>query len=150
MSFFRAMDIAASGMSVERFQMDLISGNIANAGTTKTKDGDPYRRQFAVRSTIEQPEFSLAGLTGDDEAYASGVELAGVVKDNSEFKYVWDPDHPNAQKKGQWKGYVAMPNINIVEEMSNLMLASRAYEANSSIIEASKNMAMKALDMGRG
>lgn len=149
MSFFKAMDIAATGMSTERFEMDLIAGNIANVGTSMTSEGIPYQRRYAVRTPIDEPEFNLAGLLDDEVASGGGVEVAGVGKDKSDFKYVWDPDHPHAIKEGKWKGYVAMPNINIVQEMTNLILASRAYEANATIIEASKSMAMKALDIGR-
>lgn len=152
MNIFRSMDIAATGMSAERFRMDIVANNIANVNTTRTLSGQPYRRQVAVVTSAEAPEFVLpCGLGEDEEVQApgSGVKVAGVAEAPGDFKYVYDPDNPDAIKEGKWKGYVPMPNVNIIQEMTNLITASRAYEANASIVEASKAMAMKALEIGR-
>lgn len=148
MSFFKAMDIAATGMAGQRFQMDLIAGNIANVETTETEDGGPYKRRYAVFTPADQPEFNLAGLLGDEADAGAGVQAS--VGKSEDYRHVWNPDHPQAIKEGKWKGYVKMPNINIVTEMTNLMLASRAYEANASVVEANKKIAMDALNIGRG
>ena len=121
MKFFNTFDIAASGMRAEQFRMDLISENIANAHTTKTADGSPYRRKMAV-ATAEQKaafdtEFSAAsfdsefgGKTGT-AAYAGGGVSCQAVSDNSDFNWVYDPTNPNAVQEGERKGYVAMPNV---------------------------------------
>jgi len=150
---FGAMDVAATGMSAERFKLDLIADNIANVNTTSTKDGTPYLRKMAVITPKDAPTFALPCGLGDDEpsAPASGVQIAGFQVDTSDnaIKYVYDPSHADAIKEGKWKGYVAMPNINIISEMTEMMKASRAFEANSTIIESAKSMAQKALQMGR-
>lgn len=153
-NFFRTMDIAASGLSAERFRMDIIASNISNVNTVNQTTGEVYRRKFAVINPKEQPQFALpVGMT-DGEFGASptgqGVKVAGVMEDNSEksFKYVYDPSNPRAQKEGKWKGYVKMPNINIIQEMTNLISASRAYEANATVIQAAKQMAQKGANLG--
>lgn len=160
MKFFNTFDIAASGMRAEQFRMDLISENIANAHTTKTADGSPYRRKMAV-ATAEQKaafdsEFSAAsfdaefgGKTGT-AAYAGGGVSCQAVSDNSDFNWVYDPTNPNAVQEGERKGYVAMPNVNVINEMTSMMQATRSYEANATIVESAKAMAMKALEIGRG
>jgi len=153
MNFFSSMDVAASGMTAERFRMDVIANNIANVNTTKTLSGTPHRRQVAEIVSEDQPQFFVPCGLGDEESaemVGGGVRVAGVREDAGDFKYVYDPDNPDAIKEGKWKGYVAMPNINIITEMTNLMAASRAYEANSSVVQAAKNMAEKALEIGRG
>lgn len=152
MSFFSSMDISSSGMSAERFKMDVISNNIANVNTTHTLSGQPYKRQVAVITPADQPEFVIpVGLEDGDTSVlvGRGVKVAGVTEDNSDFKYVYDPDNPEAIKEGKWKGYVAMPNINIISEMTSMIAASRAYEANVSAVEAAKAMALKSLEIGR-
>jgi len=153
-NLFKAMDIASSGMSAERFKLDLIADNIANVNTTKTKDGTPYLRKMAVVTTKDQPAFMLPCGLGDSEDATTpgkGVEVSGFEVDTSEnaIRYIYDPSHPDAIKEGKWKGYVAMPNINIITEMTEMMKATRAFEANSTIIESAKSMAMKALQMGK-
>jgi flagellar basal-body rod protein FlgC len=160
MKFFNTFDIAASGMRAEQFRMDLISENIANAHTSKTADGSPYRRKMAV-ATAEQKaafdsEFSAAsfdsefgGKTGT-AAYGGGGVSCQAVVDNSDFNWVYDPTNPNAVQEGERKGYVAMPNVNVINEMTSMMQATRSYEANATIVESAKAMAMKALEIGRG
>ncbi|MGV8124015.1 MAG: flagellar basal body rod protein FlgC [Vulcanimicrobiota bacterium] len=154
-NIFKAMDVAATGMSAERFKLDLISDNIANVNTTRTKDGTPYLRKMAVITPNDAPQFALPCGLGDSEeasACGGGVNVSGFEVDTSEnaVRYVYDPSHPDSIKEGKWKGYVAMPNINIINEMTEMMKASRAFEANSTIIESAKTMAMKALQIGKG
>lgn len=151
MNFFNSMDIASSAMSAERFKMDLTSQNIANANTQSTLAGTPYRRQVAVVTSGETAPFALpVGLDDDDSGKfsGSGVKVAGVAQDQSDFRYVYDPSNPNAIKEGDKKGYVAMPNVNIISEMTDLISASRAYEASATAMEAAKGIAMKGLEIG--
>lgn len=154
-NFFKAMDIAASGMTAERFRMDIIASNISNVNTVNQVTGEPYKRKFAQIVPKDQPQFMLpVGMTDDEDAASpvgNGVQVAGVVEDNSEqsFKYVYDPNNPNAVKEGKWKGYVRMPNINIIQEMTNLIAASRAYEANATVVQAAKQMAQKGASLGQ-
>ncbi len=147
MSMFKAMTVSASGLTAERLRMDIISKNIANANTTRTLAGTPYRRQMAV--------FKEQGAGNDFETMldkakgnmtiGNGVEVSEVVEDQSDFKRVYNPGHPDADDEG----YVLMPNVDVVTEMINLMSASRSYEANVTAINSAKSMAMKALEIGR-
>jgi flagellar basal-body rod protein FlgC len=166
MQFFKTFDIAASGMKAEQKRMDVVSNNIANAHTTKTADGTPYRRQFAQVSAADATEFDSAfekaafdsEVGGEfsnvfDQAgvgfQGHGVQVDGVAEDGGDYNWVYDPNHPDAQKEGPKAGYVAKPNINIIQEMTSMMQASRAYEANATTVESAKQMAMKALEIGR-
>lgn len=158
MNFFSSMDIASSAMSSERFRMDVISQNIANANTQNTLSGTPYRRQVAsigsATDTGGKPFALPVGLDDDDDAgprfRGQGVQVNGVTQDQSDFRYVYDPTNPNAQKEGKWKGYVAMPNVNIISEMTDLISASRAYEASATAVESAKGIAMKGLEISAG
>ena len=163
MKFFKTFDIAASGMKVEQKRMDVVSNNIANAHTTKTADGTPYRRQEVAVSSQDASEFESAYMQASMDSefsnifeetgvgYAGrGAKVDGVVEDGSDFNWVYDPSNPDAQKDGPKAGYVAKPNVNIIQEMTNMIQASRAYEANATTVEAAKSMAMKALQIGKG
>lgn len=143
---FGGIDAAASGLTAERLRMDVISNNIANVNTTRTADGGPYRRQMVVfEPRTSQATFAqLLSRTLDGEAGA-GVRVVGITKDNSPTRKVYDPGHPDANKEG----YVEMPNINIVTEMVDMITATRAYEANVTSVNASKSMALKALEIGK-
>jgi len=144
MGLFTAIDAAGSGMTAERLRLDVISNNIANANTTRTAEGGPYRRQIVIfqpRSTNASFGELLTGLTEP----GTGVRVVGIIKDQSPFRLVYDPSHPDANRDG----YVAMPNVNIVAEMVDMMTASRAYEANVAAINAAKSMAMRAIDIGK-
>lgn len=144
MALFRAIDAAASGMTAERLRMDVISNNIANANTTRTADGGPYRRQMVVfEPRSGQASFGQI-LSGQMDA-GDGVRVTGIRKDNAPFKLMYDPNHPDANREG----YVEMPNISIVSEMVDMITASRAYEANVTAVNAAKSMAMKALEIGK-
>ncbi len=145
MSIFSSFDVNASGLTAQRYRMDVISENIANANTTRTQDGTPYRRKVV---TFEQKEdqtpFSRVLNRQFDNYSGKGVRVSSVQEDTwNEMKKVYDPSHPDADQDG----YVLYPNVNIVEEMTNLIDASRAYEANATAFNASKSMAIKGLEM---
>lgn len=157
MNLFAAFEISGSGLTAERLRMDTIANNIANANTTRTAFGGPYRRQevvFSPRQNV-QPFFLLPseGLdkvskSGDDNLESQigeGVKVDAVVSDNSPPKLVYDPGNPDADAKG----YVAMPNVNVVNEMVDLISASRAYEANVNAINSAKSMHASALSIGK-
>lgn len=145
MSFFDALQTSSSGLSAQRLRMNLISGNLANINTTRTAEGGPYRRKDAVfaakgpgRSFRSHLNDQYAGLSAD-------VKVLGIVEDNSQPLRKFDPEHPDADPDG----YVALPNINVMEEMVNMISATRSYEANVAAIKASKAMALKALEIGK-
>ena len=153
-NLFHSMDIAATGMDAQRFQMDVVSSNIANANTINQASGEPYRRLFA-HFVADSPSGQAipVGMTTFEEDFTigSGVRIEGAYADESDdaFRFVYDPTNPRAEKTGKWKGYVKMPNINIIQEMTNLIAASRAYEANATVIQAAKQMAQKGATMGK-
>lgn len=144
---FKAIDVSATGLTAERLRMDIISKNIANANTTRTSSGTPYRRQVPIfkesstnLSFQQHLDAAKNGIVG-----GNGVEVTAVKEDKSPFKKVYDPGHPDADKDG----YVQMPNVDIVAEMINMISSTRAYEANVTCINSAKSMAMKALEIGR-
>lgn len=140
MAFLKSLDISASALTAQRMRMDVISQNIANATTTRTENGTPYRRRVVVMS--EKPT-AFASVLGN--ATGSGVVVSQIVEDASDFEYKYDPSHPDANEMG----YVAMPNVDEVEEIIDLMSATRSFEANVTVLNATKSMAMKALEIGR-
>ncbi len=142
MGLFSAINIASTGLSAERLRTDVISNNIANASTTRTQDGGAFKRSRVVF----QPVADSSNL---DNGPGKGVKVREIVVDTSEGKLVYDPDHPDAIKTGPRAGYVEYPNVNIVNEMVDLISASRAYEANTTVIEGSKDMFNSALEIGR-
>lgn len=141
MRIFESMRISASGLAAERFRLDLVAGNLANINTTRTEEGGPYRRQTAVFA--EAVNTAGTGVPGSGSA---GVRVAAVVRDNGPPLLIYDPAHPDADEDG----FVAMPNINVINEMVDMITATRAYEANITAVNAFKGMFMKALDIGRG
>ena len=146
-SLFGALDVAASGLSAERLRMDVISNNLANANTTRGANGGPYVRQEVV---LQARGGSVGGSAGVDVAQrtgavGSGVEVAGIVNDPTPGRMVYDPGNPDANRQG----YVQMPNVNAVTEMTDLITATRAYEANATAIQAIKGEAQHALDVLR-
>ncbi len=146
MSFFKSMNVSASGMTAERMRMDVLSRNIANANTTRTAAGTPYRRQVAVVRQITSNQFeSMLNQRTGNQSSGNGVEVVAVVEDQAPFKMVYNPGHPDADQEG----YVLMPNVDTVTEMINMISATRAYEANVTSLNSAKGMAMKALDIGR-
>lgn len=147
MGLFDAFDINASGLTAQRYRMDIISENVANANTTRTEDGTPYRRKVVTFSEKDsQTKFSRVLDTERDKYSGNGVKVSGVYEDTwTEMNKVYDPSHPDADENG----YVTYPNVNIITEMTNLIDASRSYEANSTAFNASKSMAQRGLTMGQ-
>ncbi|MGI6147945.1 MAG: flagellar basal body rod protein FlgC [Firmicutes bacterium] len=143
MSTFRAFRISASGLTAERLRMDTIANNLANAETTRTPEGGPYRRQVPVFAPILSQAMG-PGRPGQGQS-GEGVRVVAIVSDESPPRLVYDPQHPDADGDG----YVAMPNVNVVREMVDLVSATRAYEANITALNAAKQMALKALEIGR-
>lgn len=150
MRLFSSFEISGSGLTAQRLRMDVIANNIANVNTTRTAEGGPYRRQRVVFEPRQEAEFMLP--FGDPEirkraaAGGSGVRVVGVSADPSAPRMVYDPGHPDADERG----YVAMPNIQLVNEMVDMISATRAYEANVAAINSAKSMAAKALEIGKG
>lgn len=136
MSSFSSIDISASGLFAQRMRLDTIANNIANASTTRTDQGGPYKKQQVV----------FKAYTGDSsDPSTSGVQVEGVVESQDPPKMIYDPGNPDAGPDGR----VAMPNVNVVEEMVDMITATRSYEANIQAIGAAKTMASKALEIGR-
>ena len=146
MALFQSFDIAASGMTAQRFRMDTIAENIANVNTTRTEDGTPYRRKIVSFEEINtSPTFSDA-LKRATEFRGDGVKVVRVAEDTTtDFIMEYDPAHPDADENG----YVLYPNVNTVTEMTNLIDSSRAYEANVTAFEAVKGMATAGLRIGQ-
>ena len=136
MGNFSSIDISASGLIAQRIRLDTIANNIANANTTRTAEGGPYRRQEVVFRVHRE----------EDAPASRGVEVEAVVVSDDPSKMVYDPSHPDAGPDGR----VALPNVNIVEEMVDMIAATRAYEANVTAVSAARSMASKALEIGRG
>ncbi|HCM25241.1 MAG TPA: flagellar basal body rod protein FlgC [Treponema sp.] len=150
MGLFSSINIASSGMTAERLRSDVIADNIANASTTRTAEGGPFRRSRVIlKPRTEQPYWRSPFLPDMlDGGAGKGVRVVTVEKDDAKPRLVYDPTHPDAIKSGERAGYVEMPNVNVVTEMVDLISASRAYEANASIVNGSKAMFMKALEIG--
>lgn len=144
---FGAIDSAASGLTAERLRMDVISNNIANVNTTRTIAGGAYRRQMVTFAPREGNANSFAQIlsTQVGNSTGNGVRVVGITKDNSPTRKVYDPTHPDANKDG----YVEMPNVNVVTEMVDMISATRGYEANVTVVNAAKSMALKALEIGK-
>ncbi len=134
MDSFGILEVSASALSAQRQRMDAIASNMANARSTKSEEGGPYRKREVVFSTMPVDE---------GQGTLEGVQVSNVVKENA-FQQVYDPSNPDADKKG----FVTMPDINVVEEMVNMMTAYRAYEASVSTFNVSKAMFAKALELG--
>ncbi len=141
MDFFSAMNVSSSGMAAERTRMNLISSNIANANSTRTPEGGPYKRKDPVFSAVSaQGTFESAFGQARD---VKKVEVAAIREDQSPPRIIYDPTHPDADSDGN----VAMPNVNVIGEMADMVTATRAYEANVTAAQAAKSMAMKTLDL---
>jgi len=152
MGLFSSINIAATGLSAERVRLDVIADNMANVNTTRTNEGGPFRRSRVImRPRVESPYWRSPFLPQSlDNGIGRGVRPAEIQKDYStENKLRWDPTHPDAIKSGPREGYVELPNVDVVTEMVDMISASRSYEANASIIEGSKSMFQRALDIGR-
>ncbi|MBP9996719.1 MAG: flagellar basal body rod protein FlgC [Lachnospiraceae bacterium] len=148
MGLFDSFNINASGLTAQRYRMDVISENVANANTTRTEDGTPYKRKIVTfeEKNGGQPSFSTIFGRTSSRFKSNGVKVSGTYDDNkSEGNKVYDPSHPDADENG----YVTYPNVNIVTEMTNLIDASRSYEANATAFDASKSIAQLGLSMGK-
>jgi len=144
MDFDTSMKISASGLSASRVWVNVVSTNLANANTTRTEDGQPYQRRTVIYETAP------VGAFGDElnsamEDGLSKVKVADIVSDGRDFKEFYDPQHPDADSRG----IVKMPNVNPVEEMANMVNASRSYEANLAALNTAKQLAVKAIELGR-
>ncbi len=138
--FFSAMKIAGSGMAAQRTRLNIVASNLANAQTTRTAEGGPYKRKDPVFEAVALPE-------QDPELgqNVQAVEVTRIVQDTSQGKMVYDPDHPDANAEG----YVQLPNVEVVEEMVNMLSATRSYSANASVLQSIKQMARRAIDLIR-
>ena len=147
MGLFQSFDISASGMTAERFRTDIIAQNIANVKTTRTEDGTPYRRQVVTFAEKRVSPFQEV-LAGHEQKFkGTGVKVTSVQEDTTSDDIMeYDPSHPDADQNG----YVSYPNVNIVTEMTNLIDASRGYEANATAFEASKAIAQAGIQIGKG
>lgn len=138
MGSFSSFDVSASGIYAQRVRLDVIANNIANAETTRTADGGPYRRQTV---TFKAAYNDALG----NKSVPAGVQVDAVNEDPTDYRIVFDPGHPDADANG----YVKMPNVNIVEEMVDMVSATRAYEANITALEDTKSMISAAIDLGK-
>jgi flagellar basal-body rod protein FlgC len=164
MAYLSSFDISSYGLSAQRFRMDVISSNIANANTTRTSEGGPYQRKDVVFKAIDFSKTLNEKIAGNsnmlgyenplDDPFLQenanpaimSVAVDKVVRDESEFRYKYEPSHPDANEEG----YVAYPNVNPVIEMSNLVEATRAYQANVSAFQSAKSIAQSAIDILKG
>lgn len=145
MDFFSSMNVSSSALTAGRTRMNLISSNLANANATRTPEGGPYKRKDAVyAATPVQNPFNRV-LDGATARQVRKVEVSEIVEDKNPPRLQYDPSHPDANPQG----YVAMPNVNVVEEMTDMISATRSYEANVTAVQAAKSMAMKTLEIGR-
>lgn len=144
MSFLQSLNISGSGLTAQRLRMDVISENIANIDSTRTEAGGPYRRKMVVlSSTGDFKSMFMKNINGDGAN--AGVEVTDIVEDESDFKLVYNPEHPDADENG----YVSMPNVDSLKETVDMMEAYRAYQANITALNTTKQMAVKALEIGR-
>lgn len=140
MNFLRLFEISSSGLYAQRKRLDVIASNLANLETTRTENGGPYRRKMVVMST--KP------VEGFDQVLSSrleGVEIDDIVEDDAPFMKVYDPGHPDADEQG----YVLKPNVDLIVEITNMLVAKRNFEANVTAVKSTKQMALKALEIGR-
>lgn len=145
MDFFSSMDVSSSALTAGRTRMNLISSNLANANATRTPEGGPYKRKDAVFAATPIANPFNRVLDGATAQQVRKVEVSEIVEDQNPPRLQYDPSHPDANPQG----YVAMPNVNVVEEMADMVGATRAYEANVTAVQAAKSMAMKTLEIGR-
>jgi len=145
MDFLDSLAISSSGLTVQRHRMNVISSNLANINTTRTPQGGPYLRKDLVFAACPVGQEFQDVLQAHLSQNLCGVRVAGIITDPRPPLLHYDPHHPDADEQG----YVAMPNVNLMEEMVNMISATRSYEANVTAINATKNMALKALEIGR-
>lgn len=145
MSFMNGMNVSASGMTAQRLRLDIISQNIANVNTTRDENGNAYHRKMVVFSEKDDTSFGSI-LMKTAGSIGNGVKVTDIAEDTeAELRKVYDPSHPDADKDG----YVTYSNVNVVQEMTDMIDATRSYEANVTAFNATKNMALKGLEVGR-
>jgi flagellar basal-body rod protein FlgC len=150
-SLFNSLNISASALTANRFRMDVISSNIANANTTRARNVNgewlPYQRKMVQLTPQGSEPFDslLHKALGKGNSQTAGVQVSGIKTDRTPFKLAFDPEHPDADENG----YVRLPNVDVLKEMVDMMSATRSYEANVTALNASKNMYLKALEIGK-
>ena len=145
MDIFTTFDIAASGLKAQQTRLSTISSNLANAETTSTPEGGPYKKKSVVFQTERVPFQRHLSASMQNQRHSEGVKVAKIIEDNSPPQLIFDPSHPDARPDG----YVALPNVSVFKEMVDMISTTRSYEANTTTIKSAKRMAMKALDIGR-
>ncbi len=143
MDIFTTFDIAASGLKAQRTRLNTISSNLANAETTSTPEGGPYKKKSVVFQS--EPVSFKTHLNNSMDSHTQGVKVVKIIEDNEPPQKIYNPSHPDADESG----YVAMPNISVLKETVDMMSATRSYEANTTVIKSAKRMALKALEIGR-
>lgn len=147
MAFLESLDISGSALTASRLRMDVISENIANASSTRTPQGGPYRRKMVIYRSADSGQDFQSMLNGEMSSSQTpkGVEVAGIVEDQTPFTPVYNPSSPDANAQG----YVQMPNVDVTKETLDMMAVTRAYSANINAFNAVKSMAAKALEIGK-
>ena len=147
MNIDRVFAVVGSALDSQRQRLNIIASNLANAESTRSPNGGPYIRRDVVfeTTTPERPFSFVFARTFQESNQPAGVQVIDIIQDDRPLRTVYDPDHPDADEKG----YLHLPNVNPVEEMVNLISATRAYEANLAVMETGKTMTLRALEMGR-
>ncbi len=145
MDFFSSMRVSASGLDAQMKRMNTISSNIANAETTRSPEGGPYKKKDALLAATTDRENFAEILQNELDENVQGVVVQDIVQDSRAPRMLYKPEHPDANEEG----YVAMPNVNTVEEMANMISTNRSYEANVTSMNAAKQMIQKSLEIGR-
>ena len=140
MNFIQSFEISASGLYAQRKRMDVIASNLANIETTRTNQGGPYRRKMVVMSSKPVEDFHMVLISKGE-----GVKVDGIVEDQSPFREVFNPGHPDADQSG----YLRKPNVDLIVETTNMLMARRAFEANIAAFKSTRQMVLKALEIGR-
>ncbi len=143
MDFLTALHLSSTGLTAQRTAMNVIATNLANVNTTRTPEGTPYRRQIAIMEA--KPMHNFGSVLNAQVEAMSGVQVGDIVQEATPFRKVYNPGHPDADESG----YVSFPNVNVVTETADLMVARRSYEANVTAISVTKKMALKALEIGK-
>ena len=145
---FEILKTSGSALTAQRLRMDVIASNLANAEATSTPEGGQYKRERVVFEPVLRDTFEKMNDqpgTSPTQAPTNGVQVSGIVQDDEEPRMVYDPTHPDANDDG----FVAYPNVDLVTEMTDMLSASRSYEANITVLNVAKSMAQKTLDLGR-
>ena len=145
MDLFSSMRVSATGLEAQTKRMNSISSNIANAETTRTDTGGPYKKKTTVMGAVTDRESFGEILASELDEQVQGVQVMEVAEDQTPPRIIFNPDHPDANQEG----YVELPNVNVVQEMADMISAQRSYEANVTTMGAAKAMAQKALEIGR-